>query len=316
LLLAFLSGCAAQKDPSPQPAYITYEGQEPDKWVSAWLIESFISPGSHVAFQEPGSPLEMGVAFDTPKAEFRRTRDSTTYQSLLAGSEIQDPVLVRIGQIFNSLESSRWDSMGDPIVDVVEQGYRTLQGSAGGQLKATICPNRFFYALYEAFRNGPVDAAELQKSLSMVADCQMSLAAVEKSSTPNKVSLVPIADILNMMAMGKRVAFVDAREAAEYDETHIPGAINYSLRQVTPGLRKRLDDADLVIAYCIKDFRGYEVARAIAEAGVSNVATMMPYGLAGWKSMGLPITKPGKSDVVAKAELLRCARGGDTCRRM
>src|SRR5438445_9611509 len=83
--------------------------------------------------------------------------------------------------------------------------------------------------------------------------------------------LVPVAsttEVLNLIQQGKKVVFVDAREKQEWREEHIPGAINVSLREVRQLDQRTLGDPDLVVAYCLKDFRGFEVAKALRQSGV------------------------------------------------
>jgi rhodanese-related sulfurtransferase len=67
-------------------------------------------------------------------------------------------------------------------------------------------------------------------------------------------------------------------------------------------------DATL-IAYCIKDFRGYEVARALRRAGY-NVHVMDDPGLQGWKKAKLPTAgeRPNSSDVQALLALTERAK--------
>ncbi len=106
--------------------------------------------------------------------------------------------------------------------------------------------------------------------------------------------LIPVAtaeDVLEYIRAGKRVVFVDARETPEYLEERIPGAINLTLREVQSLDPETLGDPDLVIAYCIKDFRGFEVAKALDRAGVGNVHVLAEVGIQGWKKRGLPTEK-------------------------
>jgi rhodanese-related sulfurtransferase len=63
---------------------------------------------------------------------------------------------------------------------------------------------------------------------------------------------------------------VDVRTAAEYDEWHIPGAINLPLQ----GLRARLDEIPHdkpVFVYCRVGFRGYLAYRALVQQGFAHV---------------------------------------------
>lgn len=112
------------------------------------------------------------------------------------------------------------------------------------------------------------------------------------------VALVPVIDraaIKDLVQQGKRVIFVDAREEAEFNEEHLPGARNIALRDIKAEKLDELRRADVVIAYCLKDFRGFEVARRLGEAGVGNVKIMQPYGLNGWKGEHLPTAGPSRA---------------------
>ncbi|MBI5041166.1 MAG: rhodanese-like domain-containing protein [Gammaproteobacteria bacterium] len=137
-----------------------------------------------------------------------------------------------------------------------------------------------------------------------------------QAAADHSVNLIPIAskdEVLALVRDGKRVVFVDAREAPEFEEEHIPGAINLPLRdinQLTPDVIK---DANLVVGYCLKDFRGYEVAKALAHVGVKNVVTLEKPGINGWKAYGLPIYKQGETEAAAVAQLKACAEQGGQC---
>ncbi len=139
------------------------------------------------------------------------------------------------------------------------------------------------------------------------------------SINTNKTPLVGIAsteEVLQLIRDGKRVVFVDAREKEEFEEEHIPGAINLTLREVNDLAPQLIGQADLVIGYCLKDFRGYEVAKALAEAGVTHLATLKHSGLNGWKADGLPLYKPGKNtEANALAHLKQCAKFPSMCRK-
>jgi rhodanese-related sulfurtransferase len=121
---------------------------------------------------------------------------------------------------------------------------------------------------------------------------------------------IPVDDLLAAVREGRSIVFVDAREAPEYREEHIPGAINVPLRAVPSAALFAYAQADLVIPYCLKDFRGFEVARALREQGVQNVRLLSRPGINGWKTLGLPTAGevPGRSDDEAQAQLIRCAQ--------
>lgn len=139
---------------------------------------------------------------------------------------------------------------------------------------------------------------------------------VTASTSEPSLPLVPVAsaeDVLREIRAGKRVVFVDAREPAEFHEEHIPGAINITLREVSRLDRKLLGDPDLVIAYCLKDFRGFEVARALNSSGVRDARILAQFGIKGWKSQGLPTWQAGSPASAAVNALQACAREPARC---
>lgn len=121
-------------------------------------------------------------------------------------------------------------------------------------------------------------------------------------------------EVLSLIRQGKKVVFVDAREEEEWQEERIPGAINISLREVAALDRSTLGDPDLVVAYCLKDFRGFEVAKALKNAGVENASILAELGINGWKKEGLPTLVPGENtEPAALAALDACARDPAQC---
>jgi rhodanese-related sulfurtransferase len=137
------------------------------------------------------------------------------------------------------------------------------------------------------------------------------------SASPSPSRLVPVAstaDVLNLIKQGKKVVFVDAREKQEWREEHIPGAINVSLREVRQLDSRTLGDPDLVVAYCLKDFRGFEVAKALRQSGVHKALILAELGINGWKRQGLPTVVMGKgSESQGLALLDECAHDKSKC---
>jgi rhodanese-related sulfurtransferase len=165
--------------------------------------------------------------------------------------------------------------------------------------------------------------ARKQVLISAALVAAVGLVLYRMESTPNggetpsqkaAVASIPIGTVLQSIKDGKKVAFVDGREGQEYAEGHIPGAIDLPLRTIDEGARDTIGNADLVIAYCIKDFRGYEVARRLRDVGVANTHIMQPYGLNGRKDAGLPLaTGDPASEGQALERLGFCAKHPEQC---
>jgi hypothetical protein len=78
--------------------------------------------------------------------------------------------------------------------------------------------------------------------------------------------------------------------------------------------RELLGDPDLVVAYCLKDFRGFEVARALQGLGVPVASTLSEQGINGWKHRGLPVTSAGAAgDSEVERALAACVEFPSSC---
>jgi rhodanese-related sulfurtransferase len=293
-------------------SYTTWFGTEPDKWASIWLIKTHLDPGATITILPAGSTLDNGISFGTPKATYRRSAERSTYQSLYDGFSGKDPVLREIGRVITIIETSRWAAPNDPVADSVEQAYRKLHQAFDYTDVPTSCYSAFFDTLYRVFQSGtPADFSQSWESLIADDSACTGHREIEVSDKTRMVRQVPIMEILQRIAKSENVVFIDSREAAEFDEIHIPGATNVTLRKLDDGILDLVNNSSLVISYCIKDFRGYEVAKKLASMGVRNVGIMYPYGLAGWKSLGLPVAGSiSQSESNALAALIRCANSG------
>ncbi len=116
-------------------------------------------------------------------------------------------------------------------------------------------------------------------------------------------------EVLQSLASDRKVVFVDAREPDEWAEERLPGAIQLPLRATASAQLQSVPQDATLVAYCIKDFRGYEVARALRRAGF-NVRVMDDPGLQGWKKAKLPTAgdMPQQNDAQATQALLAQAR--------
>lgn len=95
-------------------------------------------------------------------------------------------------------------------------------------------------------------------------------------------------DVAQMIRDGKKVVFVDVREPEEFAERHIPGARSIPVRDTMSLDVTELADADLVVPYCLKDFRGFEGAKTLQKMGVPNVGLLKGYGIKSWQKAHLP----------------------------
>ncbi len=218
-----------------------------------------------------------------------------------------------MGNIINSLEVTAWSSSSE-LVTVVETQFRAMQMKFNRENVPASCYSGFYDQLYVGLQSADLDLNKLAEMISPDKVCDVSVKTIaERSSIP--VHEYSIEHILKMINQNKKVVFVDTREDDEYSDYRIPGAVNLKLREVNSSTaekyEKHFNDADLIISYCIKDFRGYEVALALHRVGVEKVAIMKPYGIRGWMDTGLPVAGPkGLPEKEALLKLKACAESG------
>jgi len=283
--------------------YYTWEGLEPDRWSSIWLLKRHIDLTAEISVLPAGAQLRDSIAIVTPNAAVIRTHGFSNFENLIkAHNKTSDAILIRIGKIINELEISPWRSP-TPETSIVEQRFRELQVKYNRVDVPYECYAGFFDILYDTLKNNNISSSDdylnvMHTQLAPENVCNTPAASIAKNSAA-PVPEYPVDYVLKMINANKVVVFVDTREDEEFDEHHIPGAVNLKLREVDVSSAKQFEHADLIISYCIKDFRGYEVALALSKVGVKNIGIMKPYGLKGWKDLGLPVANSEVSDEAA-----------------
>lgn len=290
------------------PVFVTEAGIGPDKWGSVWLIKRHINDTARVLIENDGITDDGAIVFDTDQAELRRTADSTTFEKLLARYDIADETALQVGRIVRDMEINSWAEKAIDYSQVVESRYRRLQQRYGRESIPEQCYLSFFDTLARYIESSR-SSTELDNALSSLP-CDASA----KLASSDTVTELPVTDILKQLRRDRKVVFIDTREQLEFEEYHIPGAIRRPLREIDEDLATMLRTADLVVPYCVKDFRGYEAARRLQALGVHQVAIMNPYGVKGWRRAGLPVVLPeGPSDDEAYEALMTCAEQPESC---
>lgn len=308
--LAFVLTACSSSSAETKQVFVTDYGMGPDKWATAWLLTRHVAPGSQLAIVESGQPVPPGTTFDMPKAALRRQGDQAAFEVTRATYVLENPEVGRLAQIVHDIEVNFWAPEKDPASPVVERAFRALQQREGRDAVTPECYLAFFDGVSDALRaerteGKPVSIEEL------IIDCR---AKALISSQAALVPEVPIGTLLAEIKRGKTVMFVDVRESSEFREAHIPGALNFTLRDVGPSIVDEVGRADYVVSYCVKDFRGFEMAKALRQAGVNQSVILSPYGLKGWVSQGLPVAGvKALSEADAVAQLQRCVDAPDSC---
>jgi rhodanese-related sulfurtransferase len=85
----------------------------------------------------------------------------------------------------------------------------------------------------------------------------------------------------------KTLTVVDVRDAKEFAEGHVPGAINIPVETFAAGSGV-LDKGKQIVVYCNSGGRSYNAYRKLQKLAYPNIAQMI---FADWKSDGLPVAK-------------------------
>lgn len=304
-----IGGCSAPAQPT-QPVVTDY-GLGPDKWATAWLMARHAVPGAELKVVPQGQPLTAGIAFDVPTSPLRRERDHAAFQSVMDHYRLTDPALLRMAQIVRDIEVNYWGAPDVAESPAVEHAFRTLQQRHGRYSVSPECYLAFFDKVYAQVKAG-TDPKLAADPARLDVDCH---ALASKEAQGALVPEMSIATLLAEMKAGKTVRFVDVREPEEFVEAHVPGALNIQLRALDENALARIRGADYVVSYCIKDFRGFEMARSLRDAGISNSVILNPYGIKGWIAEGLPTTgAKALSAQDAHARLGECVMSPEACK--
>lgn len=309
LAILALGGCAAPAQPIAP--VVTEYGLGPDKWATAWLMTRHAVPGAALKVVPQGKPLVPGLAFDVPTSPLRRDRDHAAFQAVIEHYHLTNPDLLRMAQIVRDIEVNYWGNPDAAESPAVETAFRSIQQRHGRYSVAPECYLAFYDRVFDAVRaqrtrGKPIDADSLK------VDCH-ALASQEAQGP--LVPEMPIETLLAEMKAGKSVAFVDVREPEEFAEAHIPDALNIQLRELGADDLAKLRGVDYVVSYCIKDFRGFEMARTLRDEGIGNAVILNPYGIKGWIADGLPTVGPkAMTPVAARQRLARCMDSLQACK--
>jgi rhodanese-related sulfurtransferase len=313
LTLLLLTGLAACAPPMaiPQQTVVTDYGLGPDKWATAWLMARHAVPGAELHVVAQGKPLTSGIAFDVPTSPLRRERDHAAFQAVVDHYKIADPDLARMAQIVRDIEVNYWGDPGAAESPAIESAFRDIQKRHGRYSVAPECYLAFFDRVFDAVRAQRTSGKGIDPD-ALKVDCHAL--ASEQAEGP-LVPELPIETLLTEMKTGKSVVFVDVREADEFAEAHIPGAMNIVLRDLDAVDIEKVKGADYVVAYCIKDFRGFEMARSMRDAGVGNAVILHPYGIKGWIADGLPtVGDKAMTAAAAQARMTECLASPEACK--
>ncbi|WP_444935403.1 chromate resistance protein ChrB domain-containing protein [Microbulbifer sp. JMSA004] len=313
LSTAVLLSVSANSGPTatdPKPTYHTTHGLGPDKWASAWLLSQHLDPGSRIIIHPlHGDTFEpkKSASFDSEGATFHRTQHQSTFEVLVESFEVSDPKLVKLASVINDIEVNLWRPNRNPESIVVETAFRKLQRDYGEENITLDCYSQLFSNIYEWIDSDSQEQV-IASQTNLIPDQQCTKnTKVAFNSSTRLVPEIKASELFDHIRSGKNVVFVDTRESNEFAEAHIPGAVNIPIRSLGNQLPKSLESADIIISYCVKDFRGFEMAKILRRRGLQQTAILNPYGIRGWIEAELPVAgTKALTEQQAKANLEQC----------
>lgn len=290
--------------------FATWQGIEPDKWATLWLIKRHLSTDAYFLLSPPGESLPLDAqAFGVPQASLRRANQESMFRRLKQAMQLDSQALDHLDQIIHDVEVNIWDAPVHPHSSWFESMFRQLQARYERDQVPVDCYLLFFDRAAVLAAQSDATLSDYSVSLSLKKECPGL-----HGHQPELVAQLGHVEILRQISLGKKVVFVDTREDEEFNEVHLPGAQILRLRDVNAESVKAFIDAELVVPYCVKDFRGFEVAKSMKQLGVKHVATLSPNGLKGWLKAELPVVKPGSStEQQATQALMQCAMEPSMC---
>jgi rhodanese-related sulfurtransferase len=269
-----------------------------------WLLKRYIVPEAYFLFVPPNHSLPKdALPFDVPDASIQRAQHESMFRRLVQAMQLHSPEIKYLDSIIHDVEVNIWDAPEHSHSPWFETMYRSLQARYQRDQVPVDCYLAFFDGVARLATQEDVASNAYRDQLDLLALCP----GIPREM-PTLVESLNHIDVLREVSLGKRIIFVDTREDEEYDEVHLPGAQVLRLRDVNQKNVNALLKADLVVPYCVKDFRGFEVAKSLKQHGIERVATLSPSGLKGWLDADLPVAgKNALDEQAAIAALMQCA---------
>ena len=148
VLIVLLTPPPVFAEQQPQ-VFSTWEGFEPDKCASIWLIKKFIDKNAIIQFYPKAEPITYGIPFDTPDAKFRRYYNMSTFESLIKHYKIKDPNVNYIGRIIHDLEVNVWEKKVMKESLMVQDAVNAIIFNTKGNKEIIEKSAAFFNSLYE-----------------------------------------------------------------------------------------------------------------------------------------------------------------------
>jgi rhodanese-related sulfurtransferase len=108
-------------------------------------------------------------------------------------------------------------------------------------------------------------------------------------ASPPDWNVVKAAELKKALDSGQKVFLLDVREPAEYEEGHIEGAVNVSVRELPKRVGELPQDRNIkMVAYCASGIRSAYATMFLRVYGYKDVRTM-EHGIRDWTAAGYPV---------------------------
>lgn len=153
-LLAMCLLVASNAVAAPVRQLFTWPGWEPDKGAAAWYWLRFVDARAQIRIVPAGTTEAPGPFFDTPNATFRRTQNSSTFESVLRAYPTQDRAVQKLAQITRDIEINAWRPRVHPESGTLEGAFRRMQSRWPDNGPPVGCILEFFDHVHEWLGRG------------------------------------------------------------------------------------------------------------------------------------------------------------------
>ena len=141
--------------------FVTWEGSEPDKGASAWLIKRFVNKDAYFKMIPKGEAIQYGIPFDVPESEFRRTHQFSTFETIQRKYNITDPTVLMLGKVIHDLEINTWGKNIAKETPLVKQALRDLRQLYGEKIVHIDCNIALFDVIFSQLKNNSYETIQI-----------------------------------------------------------------------------------------------------------------------------------------------------------
>ncbi|GMR22893.1 MAG: rhodanese-like domain-containing protein [Acidobacteriota bacterium] len=133
--------------------------------------------------------------------------------------------------------------------------------------------------------------------LLMVVGCESSLSWESVDEMVRRdfpgVEHVSAEELNRSLESGAAPVLLDVREEAEYNVSHLPGAVRVQPGSDTSELIETLEPDTPIVAYCSVGYRSSELVQKLTERGFTNVKNL-DGSIFAWANGGYPVERDGE----------------------